>query len=115
MTAATAKQLAYIADLTEGKIGSLRNGSRRTEAAVGVALILALPAPATSAEASEIINSLKGSVMGYWRAPARKAEGQAIIDKLTAAFGADMAGAPAARPIADHPDYLDIIRAAIEA
>lgn len=112
--AATDKQLAYIADLTETAIGKLRNGTPRPQAGAQVALILALPTPATAADASDIINALKsGSAMSYWRADARKADAQAIMAKLAAAFGNDMSGAPAARPIADTPDYLDIIRAAI--
>ena len=109
---ATDKQIAYIADLTEQAIGRYRSGTPdRRQVAVLVAMILTLPAPTTMAEASEIIDALKGSPANYWRS--RPDVIQPVLDKLGVAFGRDMAAAPAARPLALHPNYVATIKAAI--
>lgn len=103
---ATTKQLDYIATLTAAEIAKARTTDRKN-AAAQIALILALPTPITAAEASEVIDALKGGVMAYWRN--HRTEAAPVIAKLGALIGKDGSNAPAT----NDANYIDIIRAAI--
>lgn len=109
----TDKQIAYIADLTADTIAHWRKytgATQRGQAAVMVALTLAIPTPVTSDEASAQIDALKShNPVIYWRNTGDQERVNALHAAVLAALGTDQATYP--DPKAD--DYLDTINAII--
>ena len=106
MQTPTDRQADYIASLTAQMLAALTRGTAdpaRPLVLTGehakiraAGLALALPPPATSAEASAQIGALKmqgAGLMAYARANREWAA--PVLDRLTAAWGADYSGRPA--------------------
>lgn len=110
---ATDKQIAYIADLTADTLNHWRKytgATQRGQAAVMVALTLAIPTPTTSDEASAQIDALKShNPVLYYRHTGDQDRVNALHAAVIAALGTDQATYP--DPKAD--DYLDTINAII--
>lgn len=97
---ATEKQLAYIDSLKAQVIRrcapTLMTGKNdRARNALTTMLVLSLPTPTTTTEASEQIDALKGNVLNYART--HQDWYNAIAAKFAAAFGQDGAGVPKAQ------------------
>ncbi len=96
---ATAKQIAYIADLTAQALGNAR-GMSMAQSAYNTVLVLALPEVTTMDEASEQIDALRwNELTRYYQAtPERKAMVEAKLQLLAAVYGQDFKQTP------DHRD-----------